>query len=115
MLRQTSMKKIDPKTPPLSPSQKELPKEGFRSFLFQQYSIEDISIAITYLMFQVFKLIAPSELHDGAWQVCNFIHLKKNSFNKSSFSIGKMEETINLIWVELGGKAKDNSTQSSCP
>ena len=27
--------------------------------------------AVTFLMFNLFKLISPSEMHDGAWQVSN--------------------------------------------
>ena len=38
--------------------------------LFSYYSVEEIADGLTFVMFRVFKSLGPSELHDGAWQVC---------------------------------------------
>ena len=32
--------------------------------------MNEVAEALTFVMFRVFKAIGPSELHDGAWQVC---------------------------------------------
>eukprot|EP00008_Paramoeba_atlantica_P000509 CAMPEP_0201504956 /NCGR_PEP_ID=MMETSP0151_2-20130828/85501_1 /ASSEMBLY_ACC=CAM_ASM_000257 /TAXON_ID=200890 /ORGANISM="Paramoeba atlantica, Strain 621/1 / CCAP 1560/9" /LENGTH=300 /DNA_ID=CAMNT_0047898769 /DNA_START=249 /DNA_END=1148 /DNA_ORIENTATION=- len=42
-------------------------EEIFKPFLFDRFSVHEIAEAITFVMFRIYRDIAPSELHDGSW------------------------------------------------
>jgi len=49
---------------------KELPPDDvlFTTKLFKQFPVKEIADSVTYVMFNIYSNIGPSELHDGSWQ-----------------------------------------------